>query len=71
MATKVLPQVALVTVLTMAIVAVPQVSLAVGVPKVSATPAHSLVWLAGQRVKVGAVVSRVAMIWLHVVLLPH
>src|SRR5260370_15905982 len=44
---------------------VPQVSLAVGVPKSSAVP-HSLVWLAGQKVKVGLVVSTVAMVWLQV-----
>src|SRR5437879_10397495 len=69
-ATKVLPQVRLVTVLRTLIVFVPQVSLAVGVPKSSAT-SHSLVWLAGQKVKVGLVVSTVAMVWLQVLVLPQ
>src|SRR6266550_3134293 len=69
-ATKVLPQVRLVTVLRILIVFVPQVSLAVGVPKSSATP-HSLVWLAGQKVKVGLVVSTVAMVELQVLVLPQ
>src|SRR2546425_509002 len=64
-ATKVLPQVRLVNVLRTVILFVPQVSLAVGVPKSSAVP-HSLVWLAGQKVKVGLVVSTVAIVWLQV-----
>src|SRR2546426_8963818 len=51
------PQVTLVIVLTTAMfVALPQLSVAVGVPKLHATP-HSLAALAGQLVKYGAVVS--------------
>src|SRR6266853_5142811 len=69
-ATKVAPQVRLVTVLLVVIVTVPQVSLAKGVPKISAAP-HSLVWLAGQEVKVGLVVSTVAMVWVQVLALPQ
>src|SRR5258708_30026348 len=68
-ATKVLPQVRLVKVLRTLIVFVRQVSLAVGVPKSSVAP-HSLVWLAGQKVKVGLVVSTVEMVWVQVFVLP-
>src|SRR3989454_7109081 len=69
-ATKVLPQVRLVTVLRMLIEAVPQVSLAVGVSKVRLPTPHSLVLLPEQEM-LGAVVSTVAMVWLHLLVLPH
>src|SRR5438034_8641873 len=69
-ATKVLPQVRLVTVLRTLIAIVPHVLPAADVPTSSAAP-HSLVWLAGQKVKVGLVVSTVAMVWVQVLVLPH
>src|SRR5204863_4035005 len=67
---KVLPHVRLVSVTRTLRVLGSEVSPAVGVPKSSATP-HSLVWLAGQKVKVGLVVSTVAMVWLQVLVLPQ
>src|SRR6266481_1602242 len=69
-ATKVLPQVRLVTVLRMLIAAVPQVSLAVGVSKVRVPTPHSLVLLPEQEM-LGAVVSTVAIVRLHLLVLPH
>src|SRR5258706_16483754 len=61
-ATNVLPHVMFVFVLRIIMVTVPQLSLALGVPKSNGRPAHSFVALAGQRVKLGGVVSMVAMI---------
>jgi len=49
----------------------PQVSLAVGVPKVKLPTPHSLVLLAGHDVKLGRVVSTVAIVWLHSEWLPQ
>src|SRR6266403_599970 len=69
-ATKVLPQVRLVTVLRMLIAAVPQVSLAVGVSKVRLPTPHSLVLFPEQEM-LGAEESTVAMVWLHLLVLPH
>ena len=60
-ATNVLPQPRLVTVLRMVIVALPQVLLAVGVSKVSVPTPHSLVLFAKQVID-GAVVSMLAMV---------
>src|SRR6266571_1689593 len=54
----------------MLIEAVPQVSLAVGVSKVRLPTPHSLVLLPEQEM-LGAAVSIVAMVWLHVLVLPH
>src|SRR6185369_2201810 len=70
-ATNVFPHVGLVTVFRMLIVTVPQLSLAVGVPKSSGRPAHSFVAFAGHKVNVGAVVSIVAMVCEQLLLLPH
>src|SRR5260370_5276338 len=67
---KSLPHVYLNKMLRTLIVFVPQVSLAVGVPKSSAVP-HSLVWLAGQKVKVGLVVGIGAIVWMEVLVLPQ
>ena len=60
-ATKVLPQPRLVTVLTMAIVAAPQLLVAVGVSKVRLPTPHSFVLFA-KHVMEGTVVSMVAMV---------
>src|SRR3989442_414026 len=70
-ASKVLPQwpAVLVTVLTMALVAKPQVWLKVGASSVEAA-VHSTVLLATQ-VMVGAVVSTTVTTWLQVLLLPQ
>jgi hypothetical protein len=57
----------LVTVLTIEIVALPQVSLAVGASKLHATP-HSTI-LPGTHVIVGGSVSRTVTVWLHSTLL--
>ena len=69
-ATNVLPQPKLVTVLRIEIVTVPQVLLAVGVSKVRLPTPHSLV-LFPKQVRDGLVVSTKAMVWLQVLLLPH
>src|ERR671934_1120397 len=55
----------------MVISTVPQLSVAVGVPNVNGSPAHSLVAFAGQNVKLGAVVSIVAIVCEQLLLLPH
>src|ERR1041385_7256023 len=68
-AEKVLPHAGLVTVLRTVTVALPQVSLAVGVPKVHAVPI-STVAAAGQ-VIVGAVVSTTVTVCEHCALLPQ
>ena len=59
MATNVLPHVRFVTVLNTVMFTVPQLSVAVGVPKSSAAPAHSFVAFAGHSVNVGGVLSNV------------
>src|SRR5207237_3177425 len=69
-ATKVLPQLKLVTVLKMEIVIVPQVLLAVGVSKARLPMPHWLV-LFPEQVMNGLSVSTKAMVWLQVLLLPH
>src|SRR6266571_1125487 len=70
-ASKVLPQwpAVLVTVLRMVMVALPQVSLAVGASKDQAL-VHSTVLL-GTRVMVGGVVSTTVTFWLHSAVLPQ
>jgi len=69
-ATKALPQDELVTVLRMDTEAEPQVSLATGVSKVRLPPPHWLVLLPEQVID-GALVSTLAMVWLHLLVLPH
>ena len=69
-ATKPFPQARLVTVLRMLIETVPQESLAVGSSKVRLPTPDAFVLLAEQEM-IGKVVSTVAMVWLHVFVLPH
>ena len=69
-ATKPFPQARLVTVLRTLIEAVPQESLAVGSSKVTLPTPAVFVLLAEQEM-IGEVVSIVAMVWLHVLVLPH
>src|SRR2546425_9790851 len=54
----------------MVIHAAPQVSLAVGVSQVRLPTPHSLVLLPEQEM-LGTVVSTVAIVWLHLLVLPH
>jgi hypothetical protein len=68
-AVSVLPQVLFVTVLTIVIVFVPQVSVAVGVSKVHGV-VHSMS-LPPAQVMTGAVVSTTVTVWLHDATLPH
>jgi len=60
----------LVTVLTIVMVATPQLLLAVGVSKVRLPTPHSLVLLPAQLI-VGGTVETAAIVWLHVLVLPH
>jgi len=69
-ATKPFPQARLVTVLRTMIVAVPQVSLAVGSSKVRSPTPEAFVLLAEQEM-IGGVVSTAAIVWWHVLVLPH
>ena len=69
-ATKPPWQARLVIVLRMLMLAVPQVSLAVGGSKVRSPTPDAFVLLAEQKIA-GGVVSTVAMVWLHVLVLPH
>ena len=69
-ATNPFPQARLVTVLRTLIVAVPQLSMAVGSSKLRLPTPEAFVLLPEQEI-VGGVVSTVAMIWLHMLVLPH
>ena len=69
-ATKPPWQARLVIVLRMLIEAVPQESLAVGSSKVRLPTPEAFVLLAEQEM-IGEVVSIVAIVWLHVLVLPH
>src|SRR6267378_2069542 len=69
-ATNVLPQPRFVTVPRIVIVAVPHRLLAVGTSKLRVSTPHSLVLLPEQVIE-GAVVSTLAIVWLHTLVLPH